>query len=271
MAGSGCYVANPSRRRAPGHSVRGARPTNRVRSDLPENLQITIATHDDYWYQPLVKIPCETVHSFLRRDGSVGVRNSQAEAGFSLIEMLITLVLLIIMVTMLYGFGSSSHQKQQKKSCQKNLQKIYVALEIFANEHDGLFPMLSGAQTAEGPLSLLVPRYTTDIGPFICPGSKDSPLPSGESFARRRISYAYLMGWRLTNAAAVVMSDRQVNTQPKIKGERIFSGTGKAPGNNHHKYGGNVLFSDGHLEMSGSLAPVPVKWPQGVVLLNPKP
>jgi len=218
-----------------------------------------------------MKIPCETGYSFLRRGGSAGVQTSQAKAAFSLVEMLITLVLMIIMVTMLYGFGSSSHQKQQKKNCQKNLQKIYVALEIFANDHDGLFPMHAGARTAEEPLSLLVPRYTADTGPFICPGSKDSPLPSGESFVRRRISYAYLMGRRLTDSAEVLMSDRQVNAQPKTKGERVFSGTGKTPGNNHHKYGGNFLFGDGHLEMSSAVAPFPVNLTQGVVLLNPKP
>src|SRR5436305_5609304 len=137
----------------------------------------------------------------------------QQMSAFSLVEMLITLALMLVMFVMLYGFGSRSHQQQQKKACQKNLLKIHIALEIFANEHEGSFPVLPGAQTAEEPLELLVPHYTVDTPSFICPGSKDSPIPSGESFARHKISYAYMMGRRLTDSQEVLMSDRQVNTE----------------------------------------------------------
>src|SRR2546428_639865 len=72
-----------------------------------------------------------------------GVQHPARDAGFSLIEMLITLALLLIMVTMFWGFGSRSHQEEQKKACQKNLQKIHVALEIFANDNGGGFPVSS--------------------------------------------------------------------------------------------------------------------------------
>ena len=188
-----------------------------------------------------------------------------------MIEMLITLALMLIMMMMLYGFGSKGHQQRQKKACQKNLQKVYVAMEIFANEHDGTFPMLPNAATAEEPLALLVPRYTADTSCFICPGSKDAQLPSGESFAKRQISYAYFMGRQLTHSAELLMTDKQVSTQQKTSGEEIFSTTGKLPGNNHHKYGGNYLFCDGHIEMSSAKAPFPLVWPEGVMLLNPKP
>ena len=73
------------------------------------------------------------------------------------------------------------------------------------------------------------------------------------------------------DSSEVLMTDRQVDTQPKAKGAAIFSTTGKAPGNNHHKYGGNYLLGDGHVEMSLALAPLSLVWTQGVVLLNPKP
>ena len=203
---------------------------------------------------------------------SLGGALPPRRAAFSLVELLITLALIIIMAVMLHGFGSRSNQQRQMKSCQKNLQTIYLALEIFANEHAGLFPAQAGAQTSEEPLSVLVPRYTVASEAFVCPGSKDSALPTAEPFARRKISYAYFMGRALTNdPGELLMTDRQIDTQPKAKGARIFSADGGAPGNNHHKYGGNYLFVDGHLEQSAALAQFPVNAAPGVVLLNPKP
>ena len=186
--------------------------------------------------------------------------------------MLISLALVLIMAVLLNGSGSRRYQERQMKACQKNLQNIYVALQTFANEHDGLFPVLADVQTSEGPLSALVPRYTVASEAFVCPGSKDAALPTAEPFARRKISYAYFMGRSLTNdPGELLMTDRQINTLPKAKGAQIFSTDGNAPANNHHKYGGNYLFVDGRLEQSAALASFPVTATPGVVLLNPKP
>lgn len=192
-------------------------------------------------------------------------------AGFSLIELLITLALLIIMMTVYWGRGSASRQRRDLKACGQNLEKIFVAMQIYANDHAGRFPDVAGARTSEEALDALVPRYTVDTSVFICPGTKDAPLPSGESFRNRTISYAYYMGRALTNAEAALMSDRQVDTRSKAAGQLLFSQTGKPPGSNHSKYGGNLLFCDGRTETSRSPARMPLPLPPGVVLLNPKP
>src|ERR1019366_5402494 len=115
----------------------------------------------------------------------------RARSGFSLIELLVVLALMIILTTMLWGFGSESHQHAAQRACRQNLEKIYVSLQIYANDSSGLLPATTNAQTSEEPLSLLVPRYTVDTSIFICPGSKDARLPSGGSFTNRKISYAY--------------------------------------------------------------------------------
>jgi prepilin-type processing-associated H-X9-DG protein len=193
------------------------------------------------------------------------------QAAFSLVELLIVLALLIILTTMMWGFGSESHRHAMQRACRQNLEKIYVALQIYANDFSSRLPAITNAQTSEAPLSLLVPRYTVDTSTFICPGSKDSPLPSGVSFANRKISYAYYMGERLGEAQSPLMSDWQINTLPKKAGDLAFSATGKPPGNNHSKYGGNFLFGDGHAELSPPKLPFSLPTPQGVMLLNPKP
>ncbi len=194
-----------------------------------------------------------------------------ARPGFSLVELLITLALMIIMTTMMWGFGSANRQRAEKKACQQNLSKIYLTMQIYANDYGGKFPDNTNAQTSETALDVLVPRYTVDTSIFICPGGRDSALPESRSFRNRKISYAYYMGAPLNDAQQVLMSDRQVNTSPKNAGDYAFSTTGKPPGNNHHKYGGNFLFGDGHMEMTPPKVPFSLAVPPGVMLLNPRP
>ena len=195
--------------------------------------------------------------------------------GFSLIEMLITLALMIVMSVMLYGFGSASRQRSQKKLCSDNLQKIYLAMQIYANDFGGQLPLNTNAVTSEAVLNELVPHYTADTTIFICPGGRDAQIPSGEPLTQHRISYAYFMGRRLQSSPdgspTVLLSDRQVDTEPKRAGEYVFSRNGKSPGNNHHKYGGNFLLGDGSVQSSGPQLTFSLAVPPGVVLLNPKP
>lgn len=188
--------------------------------------------------------------------------------GFSLIELLVVVVIILILTTLYWSPNNSGRQKELKKGCQKNLQKIYVALEIYANDWGGKFPNVPGVRTSEGALDLLVPRYTSDTASFICPGSSDSEPAAGMSLSGRKISYAYYMGREVTNSQ-VLMSDKQVDTLAKAAGQLVFSNSGEPPGNNHRKYGGNFLFCDGHVESSPAQAAFPLPLGTNEVLLNP--
>jgi type II secretory pathway pseudopilin PulG len=198
-------------------------------------------------------------------------RPRRATAGFSLIEMCFTLLLIIFLSVSLYGFGSARHQRTQKLLCADNLQKIYLALQIYANDSRGALPQNTNAVTAEEGLDALVPRYTADTSIFICPGGRDAEIPSGEPLRNHKISYAYFMGRRLDPPQNPLLSDRQVNSRPKAAGEWVFSPNGKPPGNNHHKYGGNFLLGDGSVQPCPARLEFPLAVPPGVVLLNPKP
>ena len=178
----------------------------------------------------------------------------------------------MVMYFMMFGPGSKYGQARRKTACAANLAQMQMALSLFAAEHDGTFPVVLGASSSEAPLSELVPKYTTDTNIFVCPGSSTARLPAAQPFANRRISYAYYMGLKANDSPdAPLVSDAQVNVHPKRKGDAAFSTTGSAPGNNHRRYGGNVLFLDGHVETNDALATRDLVIPIGVVLLNPKP
>ena len=177
---------------------------------------------------------------------------SRAANGFSQLELLIVLTIVVVIGVMLDSEFSGASRNRGLTDCRKNLQTIYLALSIYQNDNNGAFPFLKDATNSAGPLSLLVPKSTTGTEIFICPGSKDPPLPEAESFAGRKISYAYYMG-RTTNddAGEILVSDAQVDTAPKNKGQQIFSEDGRQPGNNHGKEGGNLLSRGGEVTGSG--------------------
>ena len=200
-----------------------------------------------------------------------GVRSApHSPAGFSLLELLITLALVFVIATLYFGFSTPHKARSARAACRSNLQKIFLALEIYAQDNAGRFPVVAGADYSREPLALLVPRYSVDLGIFHCPGTGVAPTPEA-SLRLGKTSYAYYMGQRSGGTPAALLSDAQVNTHSKSAGDPVFSATGKPPGNNHRPVGGNILFSDGRVESSPTNLVFALPVTGGVVLLNPKP
>jgi prepilin-type N-terminal cleavage/methylation domain-containing protein/prepilin-type processing-associated H-X9-DG protein len=195
---------------------------------------------------------------------------SCATAGFSLIELLVVLAVMLILTTLYWNHGPSKRDRELS-ACRVNLEKVYLALQIYSRDNADKYPFVSNAVTSEEALALLVPHYTSDTAPFICPSVGESSLPTGVSFGDWKISYAYYMGRRGSDTDRVLMSDAQVNTASKGVGARVFSENGKPPGNNHGKGGGNFLMGDGSVTSSTGDALFPIIVQPPVVLLNPKP
>jgi prepilin-type N-terminal cleavage/methylation domain-containing protein len=191
-------------------------------------------------------------------------------AAFSLIELLVVLAVVLIL-TVLYWDHGPSKRDLGIAACQQNLEKIYLAMEIYARDNAGKYPVNTNAVTSEDALALLVPHYTSDTSAFLCPSSGDTPPPAGKSLRDWKTSYAYYMGRRSTDGDSALMSDKQVNALSKNAGDTVFSTTGQPPGNNHGKGGGNFLTCSGGVISSGDNASIPLNLAPSVTLLNPKP
>src|ERR1700761_6203716 len=60
--------------------------------------------------------------------------------GFSLIELLCVVAILMILSVLVMDHGAASNDKRARIGCEKNLQKIYLALSIYGNDNQGAFP-----------------------------------------------------------------------------------------------------------------------------------
>ncbi len=191
------------------------------------------------------------------------------DGAFSLIELLVVAALLIILTVLSASRFTTSARRREMTACAGNQQKIYLALGFYRNDN-AAYPCLPEAQSSSEPLSLLLPKGTTETAIFICPASGDKPLPESEPFEKRRISYDYYMG-RPANSDPqdILLSDWQVDTLPKHKGRLIFSPDGKPPGNNHEDAGGNLLTCGGAVLYSGPKTDRDVLFPSTVRLLGP--
>lgn len=208
-------------------------------------------------------------HGSSRRSGRGRFRSSSA---FSLVELLVVLAVMLIVLFMSKDAYFAARDKGRLKACASNLAGQYVALQTWANDHDGRFPVATNAITSDEPLSLLIPRYTTQTEFWICPGSGDSDLKPAISFEGRRISYGYYMGRQLSDSPqAVLVTDEQVDVSPKIEHQLIFSADGEPPANNHEELGGNYLLVNGTVGNSPVHAAIAFPIATNITYLNPKP
>jgi len=192
-----------------------------------------------------------------------------------MIELLFVMAIILVLFVLYWGggFGPSGKIKKQRNfvDCSRNLQLIHTALLTYSADNKEKFPYIKGAETSDAPLSILVPKYTSQTAPFICPASEDKALSEGEPFAKKRISYAYAMGLRRdSDLTLMLMADEMLNVQPKGAGDPMFSSTNTPPANNHGPFGGNLLLVDGSVQHVERKAPFPIAY-TNATLLNPKP
>ena len=181
-------------------------------------------------------------------------------SGFTLVELLVAMFIAVALYAVAVGPGRAHFQRQKLALCAENLRKLHLTLTLYANEHDGAFPVADGARSSDEAFAALVPRYSSDRSIFTCPAT---------GHADARCDYAFAAGLHKDAPVALLASDAQVNADAKTRGAKIFADSEKARGGNHGDAGGNLLFTDGHVETCATGAARDLSLPQGAQLLNP--
>jgi prepilin-type N-terminal cleavage/methylation domain-containing protein len=219
-----------------------------------------------------------------RFENSTVYNRMRKRSGFTLIELLVVIAIIAILAAMLFPVLSSAKQRAWTVQCVSNLRQIGVAMKLFADENNGLYPESGGdihwdqidPGTKNYSWMQQIVSYAQNTNVYNCPGNVQLPLPM-------RGPFNYFNGTRAAFVAAGETA-APVNTTPiKFPSNYVLSGdtcgipnqsTGEdgekfdpldadkddytqncvgGPTNGTpyvlwqvHSLGQNVLFSDGH-------------------------
>jgi prepilin-type processing-associated H-X9-DG protein len=177
------------------------------------------------------------------------VHFQRRKAGFTYIELLVTMVLAVTLYAVVSGPSEAARRRKEMAQCAENLRRLHLTAGLYASEHDGAYPARKGARRTEHVLERLAPQYTTDATFLSC------PVKGG--------GYSYIMGLRKDGEVTLLAADRLAGSR-LFKGGPLFAREG-----NHKDSGGNLVFTDGHVEPAGMTAARDFVIPQGAVVLQP--
>ncbi len=174
------------------------------------------------------------------------MRNTR-HAGFTLIELLVVIAIIAILAAILFPVFARAREKARQANCTSNLKQIGLAVEMYAQDHDGLLP-LANQYPAEPPpddgyhqgppgIQHVVEPYTKNQQIFKCPSDRDN------MYTTQGTSYDYGLGL-LDIGMPVQMIDR-----PSWEDDpsRAILAQDFSPG--WHISGPVVLYCDGHAKV----------------------
>jgi len=203
-------------------------------------------------------------------------RRSGLAGGFTLIELLVVMAIIAILAALLLPAVSQGKLHAQRVSCTSNLRQVGLAYHNFVHDHGGKFPMQ--APTRDGGIRELLSTpcdagctnaYRTLqvlsnelVSPklLICPS--DSRRTPATNFAQVCLECAgshmsYVGNLKLLpedagKATAILAADDNLRP-PRWPCYEVGAATLDPPTKfewtaNRHRFKGNILFADGHVE-----------------------
>lgn len=190
-------------------------------------------------------------------------------AGFSLLELLVTIAIIAVLAALLAPTLSKSMGKAKQISCVSKLRQVGLAMHSFAQDHSGNFPWqiptLRGGSMYElrfqlkaSPLLSYSGRHfevlSNDLVTpkiIVCPADKKSAADTFTKLQTTNLSY-----WVFYRAS---LNDPTHPLSGDINVQSVGTNRSKMPGRTNlltirfdptvHQLKGNILFADGHVEL----------------------
>ena len=158
--------------------------------------------------------------------------------GFTLIELLVVIAIIAILASMLLPVLARAREEGRRTACKNNLRQIGLAMSMYAQSWDEMFPMeVSGNTNTGKALGLLYPHQISDEMIFHCKsdtGANRTPKINGVGLVTGS-SYLYAGYGANANSA----------TSLEISGDRDVLGVQAT--SQHKLEGANLLFVDAHV------------------------
>ena len=210
-------------------------------------------------------------------------RSSKMSAGFTLVEILVVIAIVMLLAGLLFPVFSSARESSRSTSCQSNLKQIGLALELYASDHRGKYPLWrQGEVDMTCGWQHYLASYVKNTDVYNCPSypkdyfrteckTKQEELdeieePEDNPYHRYTGGYAYNTSFldfgfslsknsiRKPSAFVLVLDATRANIQ--MGGTEIVSLSKKQLKDSgvdfRHRERSNVLFGDGHVKSLSS-------------------
>jgi prepilin-type N-terminal cleavage/methylation domain-containing protein len=116
------------------------------RIDATNQAREPVVLAGDFWrvaWEMPRKGPSNSIHLYVFQAMKPSMSNQKTARplGFTFLEMIVVLVVLAVLAGMLLPTMTHRKQRSRQISCSNNLKQIGLAFQVFANDHDGRFPM----------------------------------------------------------------------------------------------------------------------------------
>jgi prepilin-type N-terminal cleavage/methylation domain-containing protein/prepilin-type processing-associated H-X9-DG protein len=197
------------------------------------------------------------------------VRTLRCRDGFTLVELLVVFAVLAILLALIFPVFSRAMQSAQSAKCVSNLKQIGVAVNLYCNDHDGLYPRSYGGGSDFYWISLepyAGKAWTGDKlggykpGIYWCPAVAEAWNKVASIKSLTTFWPNYGMNPAISPTGSDTIAHRQNINNPSRKVLIMDSGFNKDTtiavlsasyyinfGTDFHNGGNNVLFVDGHV------------------------
>jgi prepilin-type N-terminal cleavage/methylation domain-containing protein/prepilin-type processing-associated H-X9-DG protein len=201
-------------------------------------------------------------------------RSTSSPKAFTLIELLCVMAFIGVLASLLLPAINQGRARAQRVACINNLRQVGVAFQSFAHDHNGRFPMNVPA-AAGGSQEFTLTSYQV-AGEFffsfrhfqalsndlvaprllICPADTRLPATNFAALKNENLSYFANLKADYSRPNSLLAGDRNLTndyeagaTLARLANIRAWRWTSEL-----HRFKGNVLFSDGHVEETSGRA-----------------
>jgi prepilin-type N-terminal cleavage/methylation domain-containing protein/prepilin-type processing-associated H-X9-DG protein len=195
------------------------------------------------------------------------LRHGRQVVGFTLIELLVVIAIIGILAALLLPAVNSAKLHAKRTACANNLRQTGLGFQMFANEHDGKLPMQVRAR--DGGTEELVNVTNQESADFtsayrhlqalsnelvtpkivLCP--MDTRLAAENFSSLKNTNVSYFVNVRAANgkSSSLLAGDRNLTsdgagqTVLRLDANHYLRWTEEL-----HRFKGNLLYADGHVE-----------------------